>query len=566
MSGLPEGWASTKIGEICNLINGKAFKPEDWGDEGLPIVRIQNLNRPKSTFNYYAGPVQEKFLIDNQDLLFAWSGTPGTSFGAHIWSGGRAVLNQHIFRVEFDEDLLDRVFLKHAINQTLDEQIAKAHGGVGLRHVTKGKFEDTNLSLPPLPEQKRIVAKVDRLTARTARARADLDRIPTLIARYKQCLLALAFSGKLTATWRIENRLSAPRLSTLDAVIDDGPTNGWSPPSTGMSSGALSLKLTATTSGKLRLDEAAVKRIDATPPEDSKFWLVPGDVLIQRANSLDYVGATAIFEGPEKTYIYPDLMMRVRIKNPITRKFIWRFLNSETARDYFKSNATGTAGNMPKINGKVLRSTPVPIFSVEEQKEIVSRIESAFNWLDRMTADHGSASNLLPQLNAAILSKAFRGELVHQDPNDEPASALLARIKAKQLETPKKVGARTPDILPRLPPTLVVRSTPPRPAKESAMTKSRQDDDVMGKPYLANLLKAGHSASAQDLFKAADLPVAAMRPPVLLRFGKRTAPPNKTGRSTGPICSCGGLASALLDRQRKGLTLSAHSGVIQVFA
>ena len=144
-------------------------------------------------------------MIDDQELLFAWSGTPGTSFGAHIWNGGKAVLNQHIFKILFNSNLIDRVFLKHAINQTLDEQIGKAHGGVGLRHVTKGKFEDTALGLPPLPEQRRIVENADGLTARTARARKELNRVPTLIARYKQRLLALAFSGELTAGWRRAN-------------------------------------------------------------------------------------------------------------------------------------------------------------------------------------------------------------------------------------------------------------------------------------------------------------------------------------------------------------------------
>ena len=97
---IPESWGIARIGELCDLKNGRAFKPTEWGSKGLPIVRIQNLNNLEASFNNYDGDIGDRFLIERGDLLFAWSGTPGTSFGAHIWRGGRAALNQHIFRVD----------------------------------------------------------------------------------------------------------------------------------------------------------------------------------------------------------------------------------------------------------------------------------------------------------------------------------------------------------------------------------------------------------------------------------------------------------------------------------
>ena len=100
--GLPKGWVDRRLIDLVTLVNGCAFKPTDWGQIGLPIVRIQNLNNAEAPFNYFAGNRSENFLIDTGDLLFAWSGTPGTSFGAHVWRGGRAWLNQHIFHVLFD--------------------------------------------------------------------------------------------------------------------------------------------------------------------------------------------------------------------------------------------------------------------------------------------------------------------------------------------------------------------------------------------------------------------------------------------------------------------------------
>src|SRR4051812_38999981 len=138
MSASPEhsrlGWPTAKVGTALNLINGRAFKPTEWTTSGTPIVRIQNLNDPQAPFNYYRGDLPRKFLLDDGDLLFAWSGTPGTSFGAHIWRGGKAWLNQHIFKIEFDETQFEKRFLQLAINQNLIEYIRAAHGGAGLAH------------------------------------------------------------------------------------------------------------------------------------------------------------------------------------------------------------------------------------------------------------------------------------------------------------------------------------------------------------------------------------------------------------------------------------------------
>lgn len=432
MSELPSTWTRAPIGLLCELLNGRAFKPTDWSTTGLPIVRIQNLNNPDAPLNHYDGEVRNRFLIDHGQLLFAWSGTPGTSFGAHIWTGGPAILNQHIFKIEFSEEHLDKRYFRYAIDQKLQELIDKAHGGVGLRHVTKGKFEETEIELPPRAEQRRIVAKLDSLRARSSRARNELDHIPKLIERYKQAILGKAFESEKTSP------------TPLIDLIDEGPTNGYSPRTSITGEGTLSLKLTATTRGVLDLSEKAIKSLGETIGYDSRLWLEPGDLLIQRANSLEYLGAAAIYEGPRKTYIYPDLMMRVRIGCPHLRKLVWRYLNGQVARTYFQCNATGTAGNMPKINGDTVRKLIVPLPDPDGIKRINAIIDHATAWLDKIATEHARAELLLPKLDQAILAKAFRGELVPQDPNDEPASVLLERIKAEGAgaDQPKRRRAR----------------------------------------------------------------------------------------------------------------------------
>ncbi|MGZ8916495.1 MAG: restriction endonuclease subunit S [Methylobacter sp.] len=150
------------FGSVCELQNGRAFKPSEWEDVGTPIVRIQNLNDETKPFNYCNFEVEGRFHIQSGDLLFSWSGTPGTSFGAFFWNRGKAFLNQHIFRVDIDEKIVDKNYLCHAINSKLTHIIDQAHGGVGLKHITKGKLEAVEIYLPTLPEQKRIAAILDK--------------------------------------------------------------------------------------------------------------------------------------------------------------------------------------------------------------------------------------------------------------------------------------------------------------------------------------------------------------------------------------------------------------------
>ncbi len=158
-------WPNIPFGKLCNLVNGKAYKPSDWSNTGLPIVRIQNLNDHEKTFNYWEGPLERQVLVKNNDVLLAWSGTPGTSFGAHLWSRGDAVLNQHIFRVDLNNKVISKRWAIFAVNKQLYKLIEQSHGGVGLQHVTKGMVESLEIPLPPLEEQKRIAAILDKADA-----------------------------------------------------------------------------------------------------------------------------------------------------------------------------------------------------------------------------------------------------------------------------------------------------------------------------------------------------------------------------------------------------------------
>ncbi len=426
MRDLPENWIETEIGGLCSLKNGRAFKPSEWQTSGLPIVRIQNLNNPASAFNHFQGELDERNRLRGGELLFAWSGTPGTSFGAHVWRGGDAVLNQHIFRVDFDEALLDKRFFRSAINQKLSELIDVAHGGVGLRHVTKGVFEKTLVALPPRPEQSRIANQLDTLLTRVQACNNRFDAIPALLKRFRQTVLGAATNGGLTAEWRTDPLAKEWIACTVGQVLNGKPRNGYSPQAVDYETSIRSLTLSATTTGKFLGRHS--KFIAEPIAVDSHLWLEPGDILIQRANSLEYVGVSAIFDGLEKQFIYPDLMMKCRPNERVKNKYLFYALSAESTRSYFRENATGTAGNMPKINQQTVMSTPLLLPPLDEQTEIVRRVEALFALADRIEARCTTARAQAQRLTPLVLAKAFRGELVPQDPNDEPASALLARI------------------------------------------------------------------------------------------------------------------------------------------
>ncbi|WP_050578783.1 restriction endonuclease subunit S [Rhizobium leguminosarum] len=427
MSGLPRRWTEAKISDLCDLINGKAFKPTDWSTSGLPIVRIQNLNNPDAGFNFFDGGVEEKFLIKNGQLLFAWSGTPGTSFGAHVWNGEEAVLNQHIFKVNFPTGLLDKQFLKQAINQKLDELIGKAHGGAGLQHVTKGKFEETIVSMPPLAEQKRIVAKLHTLNAKSSRARTELTRIETLVSRYKQAVLSKAFSGELS---RSDARFGEFIHTAGNGLSKrEGVEGEWTNV----------LRLTDLNQGQFSPTEP--RQIRLTDNEVEKYRLAKGDVVIIRVNgSANLVGRSFCFKN-DAQWAFCDHFIRVRLKPRFDPNFAALFLNSPPIRSIIEHKFVSTSGQKT-ISQKTLEELPAPQMSLDEQHEIIRRIESAFAKIDRLAAEARRALELVGRLDEAILAKAFRGELVPQDENDEPAEKLLERIRAERAAAPKAKRGR----------------------------------------------------------------------------------------------------------------------------
>ena len=110
---LPAGWKWVKLGDVANYVNGKSFKREEWDSEGLPIIRIENLNNPQSEFNYYSGDLEDRYRVMNGDILVSWS----ASLDVYIWNRGQAALNQHIFKVTDICEEISKDFLFFTISE-----------------------------------------------------------------------------------------------------------------------------------------------------------------------------------------------------------------------------------------------------------------------------------------------------------------------------------------------------------------------------------------------------------------------------------------------------------------
>lgn len=189
---LPQGWRWATLGEVATYINGKAFKPSDWVNNGLRIIRIENLNNPSADYNHFYGEVEEKYLVCNGNLLVSWS----ASLDAFIWHRGDAVLNQHIFKVIENPEIVNKTYLYFALKEVMQEIRNQTHGAT-MKHINKPDFESFEIPLPPLPEQKEIAADLTGKFANVEQIKDTATEQSSAIKSLPASLLRQAFSGAL---------------------------------------------------------------------------------------------------------------------------------------------------------------------------------------------------------------------------------------------------------------------------------------------------------------------------------------------------------------------------------
>lgn len=393
----PATWKSHKLGELAQYINGKAFKPEDWKTSGLPIIRIQNLTDSRKSFNYCDQPVESRYYVNDGDLLISWSAT----LGSFIWDRGPAVLNQHIFKAIPNAELVERDFLHFLMLETLEEMASYAHG-IAMKHITKGKFEAIEVAIPPLPEQRRIVARIKECMERIE----EIEGLKTASRIQQQylsaCLIELELQPDLTGIEGWTNRTVGELVTTV--------RNGRSiaQDTEGLADGAV---LTLTAVRSIDLGIAHKKPISLPNEVATQFSIDAGDVFVSRANTIELVGLSSVAtEAPTERLIYPDLLIKLKA-NPalILPLYLAYVLRSASSRKQIKARALGSSQTMVKISGERLREVSIPVPSLVEQAKIISRLDAAHDLMRQLAAE--SLPGEVEMLRGAVLRKAFAGDL-----------------------------------------------------------------------------------------------------------------------------------------------------------
>ena len=394
--------------------------------------------------------------------------------------------------------MIDRLFLYYALTNITADLYAKAHGS-GMVHVTKGKFEETLIWLPPLNEQRRIVAKIEELFSELDKGIESLKTARAKLNIYRQAVLKHAFEGKLTAQWREENKdkLETPeqllarirqerearyeqQLQEWKAAVKkweeggksgkkpakpkpandpspigqeyrerllnlpDGwawvklgklfsisPQNGVYKPASEYGSGTQIIRIDDFYDGQL-IRRTGFKKLRLSDEEIEKYKVRNSDLIINRVNSIEYLGKCALVESLTENTVFESNVMRCCvIEDVISKAYVAAYLASHEGRNRLCENAKH-AVNQASINQTDVGNTLVPITSMEEQLLIVQKIEQKLSQTDALISQIEDHLKKVEVLRQSILKKAFSGQLIPQDPHDEPASILLERIKAEK--------------------------------------------------------------------------------------------------------------------------------------
>lgn len=452
MSELPKGWVLTQLGNYIQVKNGYAFKSSDYiapDQNSVPVIRISDIqNGIASTQS--ASHISKEFAFDNfkvskGDLLIAMSGATTGKTGVFN-EDCEAYQNQRVGNIKFlSEHFGCSGYRNYLVEFSTDEILKKAYGAAQ-PNISGNAIEELLVPIAPLNEQKRIADKLDSILAKVDRAQARLDKIPGILKRFRLSVLAAATSGELTREWREQKDLD---ISFRNYIFDDllvELRNGLSAKPNEDNKGTPILRISSVRPMVVNQDD--IRHLEITENDLNKYKLEVGDLLFTRYNgSLEFVGVCGLIDRLSHTnLVYPDKLIRARVNNLAIPEYIEILFSSPQMRAQVTGCVKTTSGQKG-ISGKDLKDQSLKLPSIEEQKEIVSVVSKLLSQADSFEAQYISAKRMLSRLSQSVLSKAFRGELVAQDQNDEPASELLKRIKSSEIEAkPKKTVAPKPKV------------------------------------------------------------------------------------------------------------------------
>jgi type I restriction enzyme, S subunit len=501
MSELPKGWLEATVGDTGEYVNGYAFQPSDWSDRGRPIIRIQNLTDPEKPINRTETQVPERYIVRTGDLLVSWSAT----LDAFIWNREEALLNQHIFRVLPDERLVSRGYLFYLLKQLISEMLKTEHlHGSTMKHINRGPFMAHGAAIAPRSEQDRIVAEIEKQFSRLDAATAALKRVQANLKRYRASVLKAACEGRLVPTeaelTRKESREYEPADRLLERILrerrarweadthakivasgkppkDDRWKQKYKEPSAPDTANLsdlpegwawttleqLSFIQGGITKGQKRrvgdklklvpylrvanvqrgfLDLTEVKQIEATEDEIEELTLLRNDILFNEGGDRDKLGRGWIWESQIPSCIHQNHVFRARLAVPdVEPRYVSSYANA-FGQQYFFDEGKHTT-NLASLSMTKLKALPIPLPPVAEQVRIVEAMTSLGTEAERQGTAATIAMKKSESLRRAILESAFSGQLVSQDPTEEPASVLLERIRTERAVSAFERASRT---------------------------------------------------------------------------------------------------------------------------
>ena len=474
---LPEGWVWTRLGGITTLVSGgtpSRIQPKYWKKE-IPWVKISDIPEDgivKKTAEYISIEGYENSsakLLPKETILFTIFATIGKVGILDI----EATTNQAIVGI-FSENGIDNKYLFQLLRYTGFTLYNKSHG-IAQNNINTTIAKQLQIALPPLPEQHRIVTKLEALQEQVNTSKDHLAKVPPLIKRFRQSVLAAACSGRLTEDWRREHPDVEPASELLKHIREERirkyeeecrktkaegkkkpkkPTNLELPE-------VDTENLPKLPEGWMWTDIFAVsinhdgKRIPVKDKDRQKMegefpyygasgiidyvngYLFDGDYLLIGEDGANLVSRSTpiAFKASGKFWVNNHAHV-IEIEGGIPIELVEGYINGIDLIPYI----TGSA--QPKLTQKKLNTIPIPLPPLYEQQVIVERIEKLFHFAEEVEKRVSKTTTLIDHLTQSIFSKAVRGELAPQDPNDEPATVLLERIKKERAKIEKEKKAQ----------------------------------------------------------------------------------------------------------------------------
>jgi type I restriction enzyme, S subunit len=290
-------------------------------------------------------------------------------------------------------------WLVKAINSPQFRRSMHAHvWGTTRQRISRRNLGTIPLHVPELSDQEALVRQLEDVDARRTSAEHHLGVARRVLDRFRQSVLAQAYED---AALDVDGN----GIVQLASLLAEPLKNGYSARPVPYSTPNRVLTLTATTSGYF--DGSHFKFTDETFSDESPYWLRDGDILVQRGNTAEFVGIPALYEGHAKQFLYPDLMIRVRPQAHISPRFLWYMLLAPQVRTFLRERATGSAGNMPKINQSILETAPVPQASDQVRADVVTRLDAALAGADQINSQLQETERTLAALAESILAKCL---------------------------------------------------------------------------------------------------------------------------------------------------------------